>query len=102
MKSNLANMIEQAQRIHGRVVLAGMQMPPNYGIEYTREFAAVYPELAAEYDVALIGFFLEGVALNPELMQQDGIRPNKLGQPILLQNVWLVLEGELEVSADTS
>ena len=71
-------MIELSQDSGARVILAGMQMPPNYGIAYAREFAAMYPALADEYGVSLIGFFLEGVALDPTLMQQDNIHPNAI------------------------
>ena len=101
-KSNLANIIEMARKNGARVMLAGMQIPPNYGIEYTSEFAAMYPELADEYNIVLIEFFLDGVALNPDLMQPDRIHPNAQSQPILLQNVWDVLKGEILDRSETS
>jgi acyl-CoA thioesterase I len=68
-----------------------MKIPPNYGPAYTSTFAAVYPELAMKYDVALVDFLLEGVAFHPELLQPDNIHPTAEGQKVLLANVWPVL-----------
>ncbi len=99
MGKNLAIMIEHSQAAGAKVILAGMLMPPNYGQTYTDEFAAIYPELASEYDTALIGFFLKNVAINPALLQPDQIHPNEKGQPYLLDNVWAVLEPMLEPGA---
>ena len=91
-KAHLADMIE-ALKAHGaKVVLAGMQIPPNLGPRYTREFKALYPELAAKHQVALIPFLLEGVADKADLMQSDGIHPTAKAQPLLLDNVWPHLE----------
>ena len=75
-----------------KIILAGMQIPPNMGPEYTSEFREVFPELARENDVYLIPFLLEGVAGNPELNQQDGIHPTAEGYDLVAQNVWEVLE----------
>jgi acyl-CoA thioesterase-1 len=91
MRNNLAVMIEAAQQNGAEVVLAGMQMPPNYGADYAGEFADVYRDLAAEYETALIEFFLAGVALDPNMMQADNLHPNEKGQPLLLENAWAVL-----------
>ncbi len=91
LKGNLAQMIELSLEHGASVLLAGMQIPPNYGGAYTRALANVYPELAARYDVPLVPFLLDGVALNSELMQSDGIHPNAAGQAIILENVWDVL-----------
>ena len=95
LRANLAKMIELSQQHGARVLLAGMQIPPNYGPVYTRSLAAVYPELAMQYDVTLLAFLLDGVALHPELMQHDGIHPNAAGQKVVLENVWRVLPGIL-------
>ena len=73
------------------IVLAGMQIPPNLGPEYTSDFKNLFPELARENDVHLIPFLLEGVAGVPELNQQDGIHPTAEGYDIVAQNVWEVL-----------
>lgn len=92
MRSNLEKMIIESRKTGADVVLAGILIPPNYGQEYTDEFSAVYPALAGQYSVALIPFFMEGVALDNNMMQADGIHPNKQAQPILLNNVWETLE----------
>jgi hypothetical protein len=72
-------MIELSKQSGADVVLAGIQIPPNYGQTYGQALAAVYPELSARFEAPLIGFILEDVALNPELMQPDGIHPNAAG-----------------------
>jgi len=95
LRANVAKMIELSQQHGARVLLAGIQIPPNYGPAYTRELASVYPELATQYGVTLVDFLLDGVALHPELMQHDGIHPNAAGQKVVLENVWRVLPGVL-------
>jgi len=95
LRSNLAKMIELSQQGGARVLLAGMQIPPNLGPAYGQAFAAVYRELAMRYHVALVDFLLAGVALHPELMQADGIHANAAGQKIVFENVWRVLSGVL-------
>jgi acyl-CoA thioesterase-1 len=95
LRANLAKMIELSQQRGARVLLAGMQIPPNLGPAYTQAFAAVYPELSTRYHVALVDFLLAGVALHPELMQGDGIHANAAGQKIVFANVWRVLPGVL-------
>jgi acyl-CoA thioesterase I len=95
LRANLAKMIELSQQHGARVLLAGMQIPPNYGPAYTQAFAAVYPELSMRYHVALVDFLLAGVALHPELMQSDGIHANASGQKIVFDNIWRVLPGVL-------
>lgn len=91
LRANLQQMISLASDAGARVVLAGIQIPPNYGLTYARAFAQVYPEVARERDVPLIEFILDDVALDPDLMQADGIHPNAAGQPIILDTVWSVL-----------
>ena len=93
--SNLDSMISRARDSGALVVLAGMLIPPNYGPDYAEEFAAVYPALAQKYDLPLIPFFMDGVALNLSLMQEDGIHPTVEAQTILLENVWSVLSETL-------
>lgn len=73
-----------------------MQMPPNMGREYTRDFSNMFPELAEENDILLIPFLLENVGGIPELNQGDGIHPTAEGQKIMAETVWEVLEPELE------
>ena len=91
LRDNLAKMIEQSKQSGADVVLAGIQIPPNYGTTYTQALAAVYPELAHRFNAPLIDFILEDVALHRELMQPDGIHPNAAGQKIVFGNVWRVL-----------
>lgn len=88
MRANLARMIDLSAAAGAKVLLLGMQIPPNYGPEYTVQFAAVYAGLAREKKVPFVPFVLKGIALSPELMQSDGIHPNQSGQPLLLGNVW--------------
>ncbi len=86
-RANMAAAIELAKQSGARVLLAGMKLPPNYGSEYTAAFEAMFPALAAKYDVALLPFLLEGVAANPDLNQPDGIHPNARGSEIVARNV---------------
>jgi len=75
-----------------KIVLAGMQIPPNMGDDYTSEFKRIFPELAEKNNLALIPFLLEDVAGIPELNQGDGIHPTEEGQKIVANNVWTVLK----------
>lgn len=92
LRENLARMIELAEDAGAQVLLTGIQIPPNYGPAYTDAFSAVYADLAEQYEVALVPFFMDGVALDDTRMQGDGIHPNSAGQEPLLENVWRVLE----------
>ena len=92
MRANLDTMIQLAKSRGARVLLLGMQMPPNYGPAYTTGFRSAFTELAKSHQVSLVPFFMEGVALNAELMQDDDLHPNEAGQPLLLDNVWPFLE----------
>lgn len=85
MKANLAAMIERFQKAGVTVVLAGIQIPPNYGPDYTREFKQAFFDLAESYKVPFIPFILEGVAADPKLNQPDGIHPTAEGYPIILR-----------------
>lgn len=78
------------------IILAGMQIPPNMGQGYTREFRKIFPDLSEKNNVRLIPFLLEGVAGNPDLNQQDGIHPTVQGQKIVANTVWEVLEPVLQ------
>lgn len=78
-RRNLAAMIARLQERGIAVLLAGMLSPPNMGEEYAKAFNAIYPELAAEHDVPLVPFFLEGVAAEPGLLLADGMHPNAEG-----------------------
>nr|WP_224489126.1 arylesterase [Robertkochia marina] len=93
-RKNLQAMIDRVREKYpeATIILAGMQIPPNLGPEYTTEFRELYPELASKNNLELIPFLLEGVAGDPELNQEDGIHPTAKGQQILAGNVWEVLE----------
>ncbi len=103
MQRNLAEMIAASQARGAQVVLLGMQMPNNYGANYTRSFADAYAQLAKpttqkatqQSKVHWLPFFLDGVAQHPELMQADSLHPNEAAQPRLLRNVWAVLKPAL-------
>ena len=96
-RQNLQAIIDRTRaRYPGvRIVVAGMQAPPNLGARYAREFREMFTTLARENGATLIPFLLEGVAAVPELNQADGIHPTAAGAAILADNVWRVLEGLL-------
>ena len=94
-RANLSAMIESSQAAGATVLLAERRIPPNYGMTYTEQFNGSYGLLKEKYDVLLIPFLLEHVALKPGLMQADGIHPNAEAQPVLLDTVWATLEPEL-------
>ena len=92
MASNLAQIIDGLREAGVVVVLAGMQIPPNYGSDYTTGFASLFEQLARDHSVTLIPFFLEGVATRKELNQADGIHPTAEGYRIVTQTVFDVIE----------
>jgi acyl-CoA thioesterase I len=87
-RANLAKIIERSRAAGARVVLAGMMIPPNYGQRYTEEFRDMFAALATQYQIPLVPFLLDKVALDPALMQADGIHPNARAQPRILDNLW--------------
>jgi acyl-CoA thioesterase I len=91
MQENLQTMISASQTIGAKIIIAGMQIPTNYGPRYTKQFKEIYPVLAEKNNTYLIPFLLEGVATHEELIQKDGIHPTAEAQPILLGNVLPVL-----------
>ena len=97
-RQNLQEIIDRVREKNPEVeiILAGMQIPPNLGQDYTTGFKNIFPELAEKNNVYLIPFLLEGVAGNPELNQGDGIHPTAEGYKIVAENVWEVLETVLE------
>ncbi|MEX2488418.1 MAG: arylesterase [Pseudomonadales bacterium] len=96
MQRNLGAIIEQLQAVGSDVILVPMQIPPNYGPVFTEKFAAVYTDLAKQYDIALSRFILEGIALDENLMQDDGIHPTAAAQPMMLEHIWSSLQPLLE------
>lgn len=92
VRENLAAIIARLQEAGATVVLAGMRAPPNHGPEYEAAFARIYTDLADEYGLPLIPFFLEGVAGSPYLNQRDGIHPTAQGYALVVRTVLPVLE----------
>jgi acyl-CoA thioesterase I len=93
-KKSLQSIIDKVKAKYpsARLVLAGMQIPPNMGASYTTEFKNLYPELATKYNITLIPFLLEGVGGEAKLNQEDGIHPSAEGAKIVAENVWKVLQ----------
>jgi acyl-CoA thioesterase-1 len=87
VRANLDAMIEKIAASGAKVLLAGMQAPSNWGEDYKEKFDRIYPELAKAHGVALYPFFLEGVAMRPELNQPDGIHPNGRGVAALVERI---------------
>jgi acyl-CoA thioesterase I len=96
-RKNLQSIIDKvkAKYPEAKIVLAGMQIPPNMGTRYATDFRGLYPELARQNDLTLIPFLLEGVGGEARLNLKDGIHPTAEGHRILAENVWKVLEGVL-------
>ena len=88
MQKNISRMITLSKAANAKVLLCGVRIPPNLGPAYGSKFNAVYASAAQEHKIILVPFILQNVAANSTLMQSDGIHPNELGQPIVLDNVW--------------
>lgn len=97
-KQNLQDMIDKARAQYPniRIMLAGMEVPPNMGDAYAAEFRKMYPELSKKNNVGLIPFLLEGVGDRPELNQRDGIHPTAEGHVIIAETVWKFLKPVLK------
>ncbi len=97
-RTNLQTIIDRTKGKYpdARIVIAGMQMPPNMGEEYTKAFGQVFPDVARANKAALIPFLLEGVGGKPELNLPDQIHPNPQGHEIVAENVWKVLKSVLQ------
>ena len=87
-EKNLRKMIQLSKSAGAKVLLFGMQIPPNYGQEYTKQFKDLYAKLASQENVRLLPFFLNGVASDNALFQADRMHPNEKAQSILYKNVW--------------
>ena len=92
MRANLEQMTDLAAAAGAKVLLLGMRMPPNYGLPYTEQFRDSFTATARDKKVPLVPFLLNDIALSQDLMQDDDIHPNALGQPKLLENVWPALQ----------
>lgn len=92
IRTNLAAMVTECQKAGARVLLLGIEMPVNYGPQYRDGLRAIYTGIARRDHTGLLPFLLEGVALDPKLMQADGLHPTAAAQPKVLANVWGVLQ----------
>ena len=90
-RANLERMIALVRRAHAQPVLVGLMIPPNYGIDYAREFRELYPAVARKEHVPLVAFLLAGVVEHDELFQPDRLHPAAAAQPRILENVWATL-----------
>jgi acyl-CoA thioesterase-1 len=88
MQSNLLAIVDRLRGAGARVLVAGMQVPPNYGVAYSRAFRNVFPEIARRTGSALMPFLLDGVAADPRLNLADGIHPNAAGHRAIAERVW--------------
>lgn len=87
LEKNLQTMIDASRNANAKILLAGMQIPPNYGARYSNQFKELYGKLAQQNNISLIPFLLEGVGGNETLIQRDGIHPTADAQPIIVKNV---------------
>jgi acyl-CoA thioesterase-1 len=97
-QQNLEAMIEASRAVNARVVLVGMQVPPNYGPDYSAKFSAMFANLAKKYRTGLVPFFLQGIADRPDaaqLFQPDRIHPREEAHPRMLANVWPEIKKQL-------
>jgi len=92
LKTNLTRMIDLAREAGAEVLLLGMRMPPNYGPDYTEQFRTSFKDIGRQEKIPVVPFLLDSLALDPGLMQADGIHPNEQGQPKLLDNTWPLLQ----------
>jgi acyl-CoA thioesterase-1 len=99
VRKNFDSILRLSQEAGARILLVGMRIPPNYGPAYTEAFHGLYGELAARHKVPLVPFFLDGIALDDSLMQEDGLHPNAQAQPRLLDEVWRMLKPLLKKPA---
>lgn len=95
-EANLSKMIELTQRSGAQAILIGMEIPPNYGREYTTEFKQIFVTLAQRHHTRLVPFLLKGIATDRKRFQADGIHPNEAAQPVLAENVWAELKPALK------
>jgi len=96
LRANLAKILEAVRGAGARAVLVGIELPVNYGPQYRDGLRELYRGLAGEFNVPLVPFLLDGVALDPALMQDDGLHPRAVAEPRVLENVWKVLEPALK------
>lgn len=96
MKANLERVVTQAKASGAAIVLLGIRIPSNYGARYSAAFEGVFRDVSEQHDVPWIEFFMDGIALNDELLQADRIHPTAAAQPILLDNAWPIIRATLD------
>lgn len=96
MAANLGEIVNLSRRHGASPLLLRMRLPPNYGPAYVEKFVAVYEAVGREWDVPLSIFMLDGVSGNPQFIQDDGLHPNEIAQPRILDNVWPAIEPLLQ------
>ena len=96
LQVNLEEMVSLSQQAGAEVLLAGIQIPPNYGPRYTEPFYALFGEIAETEELPFVPFLIDGIPQQPELMQNDGIHPRAEAQHMILDNVWPVLAPMLQ------
>ena len=96
IKSNIETIARHARDSGAGVVLLGIRIPTNYGARYTQAFEAVFSDVATDLEIRWIEFFMDGIALNDELLQDDRIHPNAEAQPLLLDNAWPIIRATLD------
>jgi acyl-CoA thioesterase-1 len=96
IRANLDQLVQQSLDFGARVLVVGMRLPPNYGDRYANSFNQLFRDVASHHGIPLIPFMLDGIAINPELMQSDGIHPTAEAQPRLLELIWTQLLPLLE------
>jgi acyl-CoA thioesterase-1 len=99
-RDNLAQIVARCRQQGSRVLLLGVELPANYGSAYRAQFRALYREVAEQSQIALVPFFLAGVAEDLDLMQADGLHPTAAAQPRILDNVWDRLQPLLPAPVD--
>jgi len=99
VRANFESIIRLSQQAGARILLIGMRIPPNYGPAYATSFHDLYGELATRHRLPLVPFFLDGIALDDALMQDDGLHPNAAAQPRLVDQVWPMLRPLLKKAA---
>ncbi|MFA5371722.1 MAG: arylesterase [Sideroxydans sp.] len=90
IEKNLHQIIDQTKKAKSKVLLLGIRLPPNYGLNYTRRFQSLYPKLAQQHRITLVPFMLEGIG--PEQFQADNLHPDASAQPRIMRNIFSSLE----------
>lgn len=97
-KSNLDKMISLAQKANAKVILLGMRIPPNYGIAYSERFEQLFSDLANQYKLPFIPFFLDNIVIDLALLQEDELHPTAEAQPLILGNILPTIQNELNAN----